>query len=193
MSTLQKARIYDPDDAENGFYVQFNPNALSYSVGTNRSTSVEKTGQNTLASNQPKQGDPTGVTGLATLSVTLFFHTYRNEATYTDVRQDVHRIRAFLRRSNDGNGVISRKIAFSWGTMTVEGTLESISVSYQMFAADGTPVQAEVSISIQGEDPDVKADGINRAAKIEIQKNAVAAWREQKKVPELLAWLFAEP
>lgn len=193
MSTLQKARIYDPDHAENGFYVQFNPNALSYSVGANGSTASVNTSQNATAQNPPKQGDPTGVTGLATLSTTLFFHTYRNEVSYTDVRQDVHRIRAFLRRSNDGNGVISRKIAFSWGTLTVVGTLESISVSYQMFAADGTPVQAEVTISIQGEDPDVKADSINRAAEREIKKNAVSAWRDQKKVPELLAWLFGEP
>lgn len=193
MSTLQKARIYDPDDTENGFYVQFNPNALRYSAGTNRSTSSEETGQNTSAATAPKQGDPTGVTGLATLSVTLFFHTYRNEATYTDVRQDVHRIRAFLRRSNDGNGVISGRIAFSWGTMTIVGTLESISVSYQMFAADGTPVQAEVSITIQGEDPDIKATEINHAAEVKIKKNAVSGWRDQKKVPEKLAWLFGEP
>lgn len=192
MSTLQKARIYDPDHVENGFYVQFNPNALSYSVGTNGKSASVNTNQNAAAQNSPKQGDPTGVTGLATLSTTLFFHTYRNEVSYTDVRQDVHRIRAFLRRSNDGNGVISRKIAFSWGTLTVVGTLESISVSYQMFAADGTPVQAEVTISIQGEDPDVTADGNNRAAEIEIKKNAVSAWRDQKKVPELLSWLFDE-
>lgn len=193
MSTLQKARIYDPDHSENGFYVQFNPNALSYSVGANGSTASVNTSQNATVQNPPKQGDPTGVTGLATLSTTLFFHTYRNEVSYTDVRQDVHRIRAFLRRSNDGNGVISQKIAFSWGTLTVVGTLESISVSYQMFAADGTPVQAEVTISIQGEDPDVKAESINRAAGLEIKKNAVSAWRDQKKVPELLAWLLGEP
>lgn len=36
-------------------------------------------------------------------------------------------------------------------------------VSYQMFAFDGTPVQAEVSITIRGEDPDVSAALSNQA------------------------------
>lgn len=41
--------------------------------------------------------------------------------------------------------------------MTHTGTLESFQVTYQMFAFDGTPVQAEVAITIRGEDPDVSA------------------------------------
>lgn len=191
MSTLKKACIFDPDNNKKSFYVQFNPNTLSYAAGSNTSQSCGEASTNGLGHNGQVQGDPTGVTGLSTLSATLFFYTYQNETSYQDVRKEVNRIRAFLRRSNDGNGVISRKIGFSWGTLTMKGTLESISASYQMFAEDGTPVQAEVSITILGEDPDVTADGNDHAAEIKILKDAVASWREQNEIPESIGWLFA--
>lgn len=190
MGALKKARIYNPDQYSDGFYVQFNPNTLNYSVGSNLEKTAQSPKNRDSGRNRPVQGDPTGQTGLATLSVTLFFHSYENEASYTDVRKEVNRIRAFLRRSSDSEGVISPKIAFSWGTLTVKGTLEHLSVSYQMFASDGTPVQAEVSISILGEDPDVTADGINRAASVELEKDLVASWRELGSIPNSVSWLF---
>lgn len=187
MSALKKARIYDPENVNDGFYVQFNPHTLQYAVGTN--SRGKKSGGNGEQHTQV-QGDPTGCTGLASLSATLFFHTYQNEAGYTDVRKEVNRLRAFLRRRDDREGVISRGIAFAWGTLTVIGTLESISVSYQMFAADGTPVQAEVTVTILGEDPDVKADGVNRAASQTVARDPVLAWREQGVPPPSVQWLF---
>lgn len=187
MSALKKARIYDPKDLNDGFYVQFNPNTLQYTAGANTS---RKTAGGDGEQHTQIQGDPTGRTGLASLSATLFFHTYQNEASYTDVRKEVNRLRAFLRRRDDKEGVISRGIAFAWGTLTVIGTLENISVSYQMFAADGTPVQAEVSITILGEDPDVQADGVERAAAREVERDPMAAWREQDGAPASIQWLF---
>lgn len=190
MGGLKKARIYNPDNYSDGFYVQFNPNTLTYSAGSNLKGMEEEASP--LPSNPYRavQGDPTGQTGLAALSATLFFHTYENETAYQDVREDVNRVRAFLRRSNDGEGVISPQLAFSWGTLTVKGTLEHISVSYQMFASDGTPVQAEVSIRILGEDPDVTASGRDRAAWVEVEKNLMASWRERGVIPSPLDWLF---
>lgn len=189
MGALEKARIYNPDQSTSGFYVQFNPNSLTYSVGTNLDRSFQPQGG--ISPQAQMQGDPTGQTGQARLSATLFFYTYENETTYQDVRQEVNRIRAFLRRSNDGNGVISKRIAFAWGTLTVLGTLEHISVSYQMFASDGTPVQAEVSISIVGEDPDITASSINHAASVAIQKDVISSWRDLGLVPDTVRWLFS--
>lgn len=187
MSALKKARIYDPKNVTDGFYVQFNPNTLQYAAGSNISSKKNRSGEEQYTQ---IQGDPTGRTGLASLSATLFFHTYQNETSYTDVRKEVNQLRAFLRRRDDREGVISRGIAFAWGTLTVIGTLESIHVSYQMFAADGTPVQAEVSVTILGEDPDVKADGVNRAASQTIDRDPVLAWREQGLPPPSVQWLF---
>lgn len=189
MGALEKARIYNPDQPTDGFYVPFNPNTLSYSVGSNLDSGMSP--QDSTSPQAQMQGDPTGQTGTAQLSASLFFYTYENETTYQDVRQEVNRLRVFLRRSNDGNGVISKKIAFSWGTLTVIGTLEHISVSYQMFAFNGTPVQAEVSITIAGEDPDITASSINHAASVTIQKDAIASWRELDTVPKSVRWLFA--
>lgn len=188
MGALEKARIYNPDQPTEGFYVPFNPNTLTYSVGSNLDSGMSP--QNSTSPQAQMQGDPTGQTGLANLSATLFFYTYENETTYQDVRQEVNRLRAFLRRSNDGNGVISKKIAFSWGTLTVTGTLEYISASYQMFASDGTPVQAEVTIVIVGEDPDITASSINHAASVTIQQNSIASWRDLGLIPESVRWLF---
>lgn len=185
MSALKKARIYDPQNMDDGFYVQFNPNTLQYTAGAN--TPSRTAGEEEQY--RQIQGDPTGVTSMAQLTATLFFHTYENESSYTDVRKDVNRLRAFLRRQDDKEGVISRGIAFAWGTLTVIGTLENISVSYQMFAADGTPVQAEVSIGIQGEDPDIKADGVNRAASEQFSTDPIRAL-QGKGIPSSAKWLF---
>lgn len=187
MSALKKARIYNPDDLKDGFYVQFNPNTLQYSAGSN---TVEQNSDKREEQYSQIQGDPTGQTGMATLSATLFFYTYQSESSYSDVRKDVNRLRGFLRRRDDQEGVISREIAFAWGTLTIIGTLESISVSYQMFAADGTPVQAEVSISILGEDPDVKADGVDRSASIEVQRDQTDVWKDLEMAPPSVQWLF---
>lgn len=189
MGALEKARIYNPDQPTDGFYVPFNPNTLTYSVGSNLDQgTVPRTGTSPLAQ---MQGDPTGQTGQASLSATLFFYTYENETTYQDVRKEVNRIRAFVRRSNDGNGVISKRIAFAWGTLAIVGTLEYINISYQMFASDGTPVQAETSITIVGEDPDITASSINHAASAAIQKDAIASWRDLGLVPDSVRWLFS--
>ena len=188
MGVLEKARIYNPDQPTDGFYVPFNPNTLTYSVGTNLDNAYQP--RNGTSPQAQMQGDPTGQSGLARLSATLFFYTYENETTYQDVRKEVNRIRAFLRRSDDGNGVISKRITFAWGTLTVIGTLEYISVSYQMFACNGTPVQAEVSITIAGEDPDVTAGSINYAASVTIQKDAVSSWRDLGLIPDTVSWLF---
>lgn len=188
MGALKKARLYDPDNYSDGFYVQFNPNTLSYSAGS----PPEQVRETELMSKPGQiQGDPTGRTSLATLTATLFFHTYENETSYTDVRSDVNRLRAFLRRGGDGEGVLSPRVAFAWGTLTVVGTLEHLSVSYQMFASDGTPVQAEVSVTILGEDPDVSAEGVNRAASVALQRDLASSWRELGAIPALVRWLFS--
>lgn len=166
MIVYQKARIFDPASPSSGFSVQFNPNTLEYSAGTELRTqkgAVEQdAGNGQLVPEQ--QASPLGTALSARLSVRLFFHSYVSDLVYHDVRPAVNRIRAFLptasagrETSKTGTDNISPKISFAWGTMTHTGTLESFHVTYQMFAFDGTPVQAEVSITIRGEDPDVSA------------------------------------
>jgi len=162
MIVYQKARIFDPNSPTNGFYVQFNPNTLEYSAGLNGKAHkhVRKRGGNGKLNVPHLQNPLLAETQTARLSVRLFFHSYINDLIFSDVRPNVNRIRAFLPVTPKSK---TPQITFAWGTMTHTGTLESFQATYQMFAFDGTPVQAEVAITICGEDPDVSAASNNLA------------------------------
>ncbi len=164
MSVYQKARIFDPDLPKNVFYVQFNPNTLEYSASLSRKTRkrVAKPGSFGGQKESESQGPLLAGERDARLSVRLFFHSYINDEDFSDVRPGVNRIRAFLPAAS-GSKATSPKITFAWGTLTHTGTLESFQATYQMFAFDGTPVQAEVAITIRGEDPDISAASNNQA------------------------------
>lgn len=161
---MEKAKIYDPDRPADAFYVQFNPNSLEYSISSNRGNGkgVRSKPADGGAREEHLQSDPTSGTDRASLCVKLFYHTFFSEKNYSDVRLEIEKIRAFVRGSGNTGPANDVKIAFSWGTITHVGMLDSFSVSYQMFASDGTPVQAEVSITITGEDPDRTASRRNR-------------------------------
>ncbi len=189
MIIYQKARIFDPDWPTNRFYVQFNPNTLEYSAGVSEKSDKHVAGsggpgtQRELESQGPLLANERG----ARLSVRLFFHSYNNDQDFSDVRPGINRIRAFL-PAVSGSETTSRKITFAWGTLTHTGTLESFNVTYQMFAFDGTPVQAEVSITIRGEDPDVSAAFGNEA----LPNVSGVILTQQNDVPSRpdLLWLF---
>ena len=145
MIVYQKARIFDPDSPKNGFSVQFNPNTLEYSAGIDfrSQKGVSEQGGDGQMQVSEFQSSPLGKKQSARLSVRLFFHSYINELTYSDVRPTINRIRAFLPAAAEsaatGNTAPKSskpKISFAWGTMTHTGTLESFQATYQMFAFD---------------------------------------------------------
>ncbi len=194
MSVYQKARIFDPDSPTNVFYVQFNPNTLEYSAsagGQSQKGVSEKSGSGTQHV-PDMQRSPVADERGALLSVRLFFHSYTSDTAFSDVRPSVNRIRAFLpvtseRRSTGSEATAaSPKITFAWGTMTHTGTLESFQATYQMFACDGTPVQAEVAISIRGEDPDVSAESNNQG----LSGESELSQEEDVLSSAELSWLF---
>lgn len=190
MANLSKALICSPDAPRQGFYVQFNPNTMEYSAGLSRSAhkGVSDRGGQSSAPEPQLQSSPLAEPKGALLSVRLFFHTYASAKSFTDVRSSVNRIRAFLPTSPGGGRSSSPKIKFAWGTLTHTGTLESFHVSYQMFAHDGTPVQAEVSISIRGEDPDVTAEAVNESMG---PQTDTAQVQQEDTIPDSISWLFA--
>lgn len=172
MIVYQKARIFDPSSPKDGFYVQFNPNTLEYSAAGDGRTHT-KLG-NPMSKSPPQameyehQAPPVGYEQGAALSVRLFFHSYINDLSFSDVRPYINRIRALLPKTAAGRSTsqaakaVSPKITFAWGTMIFTGTLESFHATYQMFAFDGTPVQAEAAITIRGEDQEVQSTSVNQ-------------------------------
>ena len=189
MASLEKARIFDTDTLDDILYVQFNPNTLEYSAGMSGQALKGVAGQdgNGALQEPHSQQSPIAVSRGASLSVKLFYHTYTSPDKFTDVREEINCIRAYLPAASSKGKSSSPRITFAWGTMTLTGTLESFHVSFQMFAHDGTPVQAEVSISIRGEDPDVTAESTNQV--LGAKSEEITA-REEEAAGEDIFWLF---
>lgn len=188
---MSKARISDPDGKIKPFEVPFNPNTLTYSVNSNRHNTKgarDSEGPGRLAGVVNEQSDPTAKTDQASMSVRLFYHTYKSETSYEDVRGEIEKLRVFV-RTGGNTGENDLKIKFAWGTWSFEGFLDAFSVTYQMFAADGTPVQAEVSITIVGEDPDYAALAENVKKRAEAVK-AGEAPAAADEIPIDWEWLF---
>lgn len=172
MSIYQKARIFDPDSPTNVFYVQFNPNTLEYSASISQEAQKNVQDRNGSGNIQTPntQQSPLAAEQGSTLVVRLFFHSYLNDLVFRDVRPDVNRVRAFLPAASGSSAsspsvrASSPRITFAWGTMIYTGTLESFQATYQMFAFDGTPVQAEAVATIRGEDQEVAAGSGNQGS-----------------------------
>lgn len=192
MAHLEKAFICDPDKPSKKYYVQFNPNTLEYSASRSQDSYKGVSapdGQGFAPEPQmqsPLLSPPEG----SLLSVKLFYHTYTGPENFSDVRAKIYNIRAFLPSGKGNSDVSSPRIQFSWGTLTYVGTLESFHVSYQMFAHDGTPVQAEVTIAIRGEDLDVSAQSNSQAQSGGKKLELEAA--EEAPPPDDIIWLFQE-
>lgn len=153
MAALEKAMFFDPSEPSSCcFYVQFNPNSLEYSYGKKHyKQGAKEDGQ------EGDQQSPLDTRERANLSMSLFFNTYDSETSYTDVRGKLLPLRAFLCKTEDKETVNEKTVVFAWGTLAFRGSMDSFSVTYQMFAADGTPVRAEARVSISGEDAEIGA------------------------------------
>lgn len=188
MVALRKARIYDPKNDIPEFYVQFNPNSLEYSIGKDiyatKKTKDERT-QTDLS-----QSDVTKVSNSGHLSVKLFFYTYTNETTYDDVNVDIAHLRRFYRYTASSENGSQPVVIFAWGTLALRGIMTSLSVSYQMFAPDGTPVQAEVSITIEGSDPQMDYEVSSHASGKQFKSARELAGGQNGQLPDDLSWLF---
>lgn len=193
MADLEKAFICDPDTPSKKFYVQFNPNTLSYSAGRSMESYKGVSAQDGQGTEQEPQSQspPFPGPGGSRLSVRLFYHTYTSRDSFTDVRSKIYNIRAFLPPAKGNDSASSPRIQFAWGTLTFIGTLESFQVAYQMFAHNGTPVQAEVSIVILGEDPDVSAES-NDQAQDDNEEGFKPEPADEPPPPDDIIWMFQE-
>lgn len=144
------------------FYVQFNPTELSIqeAIGTTGEDENELTQKlksllngNKVGIQQPlKASGEWKKKGELTLSVSLFFNTLEklNQDSYEDVRRYVGQLYPYTNKTLDKSGNVEQ-IYFFWGSIAVAGILTGMSVNYTVFAPDGKPVRAQVSISIRGD------------------------------------------
>lgn len=143
---------------EKRFYVQFNPSEISIQEAVGR---IEPDDDNVMEAfakfmqanfvnaQHPLEGScQHRKEEQLVLSVTLFFNTLTSlyQPTYEDVRKYIRELYPYT--NTKGN---IQSIFFLWGSIAVRGYLRSMNVQYTMFAPDGTPVRAQVSISVEGE------------------------------------------
>lgn len=149
---LEKAVFFDPDVTSPTYnFVQFNPASLEYSYGKKP---ARGRGRKNSWANQHQQQSSLDDWEESTLTMHLFFNTYVNEGSYTDVREEIKKLRKFLCKTEE-KLVNNHRVEFAWGTFAFKGFLNSMHVAYKMFGADGTPVQAEANLSISGEESDI--------------------------------------
>ncbi len=145
-------------ELEGRFYVPFNPTEISIeeAIGVVDVSGVDGREKQ----RRMKQGSGVGIqhhvrgsslrrgSGMTTLSVTLFFNTLNDlyQDSYGDVREEIRRLYPYTNTNTNK----AKQLYFFWGSVAVAGNLTCMSVTYTMFAPDGTPVRAQVSITIEG-------------------------------------------
>src|SRR4030095_5619842 len=139
---------------KDSFPVQFNPTTLKLTL-----------------SNQVEGGDSQGRQvrqhigpSSTTLSLDLIFDTADEGTTENprSVREKTKQLERFLAPKGDGSQAgAPPQIRFSWGDLEVTGVVDQLTIDFDHFAANGAPLRAKVSLSIQGQDRDLELKAIS--------------------------------
>ena len=148
MSELKKATLQEISSDENAspvgdeIEVQFNPTTLRLQINN----SVAGGEQRNQTARQPVGSTST------VLSLDLIFDTADEGTTDKprNVREKTALVERFVIPSGEGNDKqTAPKLRFHWGTLILDGVLESVSLDFDLFAADGTPLRAKVNLAIK--------------------------------------------
>src|SRR5438105_1952436 len=151
MSELKKATLQEIKSDESAaavgdpVSVQFNPSSLKLQI-TNSTTGGNTRGQ------QARQFTGSSST---TLTLDLVFDTADEGTTDAprSVREKTDMVQKFVMPKGEGqNKQAPPKVRFQWGTLILDGVIDSISIDLDHFAADGTPLRAKVGLSIKEQD-----------------------------------------
>lgn len=140
-----KALFKSDEGGASEFYVQYNPKELKFA----RSVSWKKK-ENIGSDGVPleyEKGDPN------VLTMELFFDT-THESSVADVRTAwVNGLLQYTQADYTPSGSQSttrpKVVEFVWSGFRYKGVIEKIDVQYMMFASDGTPVRAKVSLTMK--------------------------------------------
>lgn len=161
MSSLVKAKLQriksNKTESEDGddFPVQFNPSSLKIKM-----TNQIEGGRSNARQTRQHTGYSSRV-----LSLELIFDTADEGGNKTpvSVREKTKQLEQFVStKVNDPDS--PPKLKFSWGDLIVVGITESVDISLEHFAADGTPLRAKVSLSIKEQDPKIQFEPGDRSS-----------------------------
>lgn len=129
--------------------VQFNPASLRMQFASHSEGGTQ-------AGRQARQYTGTGST---TLTVDLVFDT-ADEGSTTEAKPVLERTRDLeyfmtpqkVRGRNDA----PPRLSFQWGTLRVDGVMETLSVDLDHFASDGTALRAKASLTVRGQNAELQ-------------------------------------
>jgi hypothetical protein len=147
---LQKAKITKLGDKKQEletFDVQFNPTTLRLTL------------DNRIVGGETQVDPVRQLVGPSstTLALDLVFDSADEGSTENpvSVRAKTAKIESFLFPKGEQQHAPPR-IRFTWGDLLVEGLVDSLTVDFEHFAANGVPLRAKVSLSIKGQDEMLK-------------------------------------
>ncbi|MEK6405770.1 MAG: hypothetical protein AABN34_02275 [Acidobacteriota bacterium] len=146
---LEKAKITELDGkTERSFDVQFNPTSLRLSL-SKKVAGADSTGA--------PVAQQTGA-GSTTLAIDeLIFDTADLGTTGNpvSVRDQTKKLERFVAPKDTGKDPdAAPNIGFTWGDLHIIGVVNSLTIDFDHFAANGTPLRAKVSLSIREQDID---------------------------------------
>ncbi|MGB7922048.1 MAG: hypothetical protein WCF57_02260, partial [Pyrinomonadaceae bacterium] len=148
MSELKKATLQEIKSDEAGspigpeIEVQFNPTTLKLQINN-----TTEGGQS-----QGRQARQFIGSSSTTLTLDLVFDTADEGTTDSprNVREKTALVEKFVLPQGTGEEKQAPpKVRFHWGTLILDGIIDSITIDFDLFAANGTPLRAKVGISIQ--------------------------------------------
>jgi hypothetical protein len=147
---LQKATIaeLDENDAERDpFPVQFNPTTLRLTLN-NRVEGNQSQGRQVRQFVGPSS---------TTLALDLIFDTADEGSSENprSVREKTRQLERFITPRGSGQQENAPpRLRFTWGDLVMDGVVDSLTIDFDHFAANGAPLRAKVTLSIQGQDRD---------------------------------------
>jgi hypothetical protein len=148
MATLEKAKLFrlsnDKKDTElEEIPVQFNPASLKLTLSnsTEGGSSRGRTARQYMG------------TAATELAFDLVFDTADEagpDGAAVSVRERTRRIEQFvLSQGSGGKRQAPPRVKFQWGGMELKGVISTLAVDFDLFAANGFPLRAKMSVSIK--------------------------------------------
>ncbi len=152
MSELAKATLQEIESGRAGkpighpIDVQFNPATLQVKLS------------NTIEGGDSRKRQTRQYIGKSStrLSFDLIFDTAEDSsdpAKPTSVRERTHMVERFLLPKKDGNKEVPPKVRFHWGHLIFDGIISDLTIDFELFAPNGTPLRAKMGVSIEEQDP----------------------------------------